>query len=376
VSASVTGRPDRSPTLRGGNGHGHVLGLPLPGITCAVLTSAIRQVEDALLEGATPDDREALTAVIAAVALAVGRRTPAYVVDRRPQPPALVGRVLEVLRAALLRSWREGSASTSAYVVLRHVAAVEELREALERTPLQDFTAQLNGPDGADALAEVLHDLRSPLSSICCLAERLEQGGSGVVNDLQRRQLRLIHIAAVQLGMVANDAIDASHDAAVRCDDDLAPLSITKVFNAVASIVRPMAEEKGLELRFVRPARDYRVGCEDVLGRVLLNLVTNALKFTHVGWVEVAAAERSDGWVEFSVRDTGPGIRPEAVERLFRPFRRVAAGPTHRFSRTGLGLALSRSLAETLGGTLRHESPEGGGTRFWFEADLPPLTRP
>jgi len=378
VSVSVAGRPDRSPTVRGGDGRGPILSVPLPGITCAVLNDAIRQVEVALLDGAPPREQESLAEVIAAVALAVGRRTPDYVVDRRPRlRPALVGRVLEVLRSALLRAWRQTSTAASPLLVLRHVAAVESLREVLARTSLQDFTAPLNGPDGADALAEVMHDLRSPLSSIRCLAERLELAGSGPVNDLQRRQLRLIHIAAMQLCMVADDAIDASRDGDVRSDDDSAPLSVTKVLNAVASIVRPVAEEKNLEVRFVRPAGDYRVGCEVVLRRVLLNLVTNALKFTHEGWVEVTALDRGDARVEFSVRDTGPGISAEAAEQLFRPFHRgAAADQPHRFSRTGLGLALCRRMVEQLGGTLRHETPPEGGTRFWFEADLPPLTPP
>jgi len=372
VSGSVAGRPDRSPTLRREDVRGR-LGLPVPGITCSVLSDAIRRVEHTLLDGAPPRDRTPLAEAIAAVALAVGRRSPDYVVDRRPGlPPGFVSRVLEVLRGALLHAWRE----SSAVLVLRHVAAVEELREALAGTSLQDFTVRLNGPDGADALVEVMHDLRSPLSSIRCLAERLELAGSGAVNDLQRRQLRLIHIAAMQLSMVADDAIDAFHTAEVHCEDDAAPFSVTKVFNVVASVVRPVAEEKTLEVRFVRPAEDFRVGREVVLRRVLLNLVTNALKFTHVGWVEVTALDRGDARVEFSVRDTGPGIPPEAVEYLFRPFRRGNADQPHRFSRTGLGLALCQRLVEQLGGTLRHESPPEGGTRFWFEADLPPVTRP
>jgi len=349
--------------------------LALPGITSSVLNEAIRQVEGALLDESPPRGREPWAEVLAAVALAVGRRTPDYVVDRRPRlPPALVGRVLEVLRAALLRAWRETYAPASAVVVL--IAAIEDLRDVLARTSLQEYTGPLNGPDGADVLAEVMHDLRSPLSSIRCLAERLELAGSGPVNDLQRRQLRLIHIAAIQLSMVADDAIDASYDGEVPGDHDAAPLSITKVFNAVARIVRPVAEEKHLDVCFVRPAVDYRVGRNAVLRRVLLNLVTNALKFTHTGGVEVTAVDRGDAAVEFSVRDTGPGIPPLAVEQLFRPFRPGAADQPHRFSRTGLGLALCRRMVEQLGGTLRHESAPGGGTRFWFEAHLPPLTRP
>lgn len=375
MSGSVAGRPDRSQTLRREDRRGR-LGLPLSGITCSVLSDAIRQVEHTLLDGAPPRDRTPLAEAIAAVALAVGRRTPDYVVDRRPRlPPGFVARVLEALRGALLRAWREGSAVASAVLVLRHVAAVEELREALARTS-QDFTVGLNGPGGADALVEVMHDLRSPLSSIRCLAERLELAGSGAVNDLQRRQLRLIHIAAMQLSMVADDAIDAFHNAEAHREDEAAPFSVTKLFNVVASVVRPVAEEKNLEVRFVRPAVDFRVGREVVLRRVLLNLVTNALKFTHVGSVEVTALDRGDARVEFSVRDTGPGIPPEAVEYLFQPFRHGSADQPHRFSRTGLGLALCRRMVEPLGGTLRHESPPGGGTRFWFEADLPPLTLP
>ena len=377
MSVSNAGRPDRSPTLRGGDGRGHRLGLALPGITSSVLNDAIRQTEEALLDGTRPRGREPWAEVLAAVALAVGRRTPDYVVDRRPRlPPALVGRVLEALRAALLRVWRETSAPMAAGVVLRHVAAIEDLREVLARTSLRDFSGPLNGPDGADVLAEVMHDLRSPLSSIRCLAERLELAGSGPVNDLQRRQLRLIHIAAIQLSMVADDAIDASFDGVLPGDEDAAPLSITKVFNAVARIIRPVAEEKHLDVSFVRPAVDYRVGCNAVLRRVLLNLVTNALKFTHTGGVEVTAVDRGDTGVEFSVRDTGPGIPPEAAQQLFRPFRPGAADQPHRFSRTGLGLALCRRMVEQLGGTLQHESATGGGTRFWFEAHLPPLTRP
>jgi len=347
----------------------------LAGITSSPLNDAIRQVESALIDGSPPREGESWAEVIAAVALAVGRRAPDYIVDRRPRlPPAQVERVLEMLRATLLRAWRQASAPASPGLVLRDIAVLEELREVLARSSLRDFADRLNGPDGADALAEVMHDLRSPLSSIRCLAERLELGASGAVNELQRRQLRLIHIASIQLSMVADDAIDASPDGEVRRDYEAVPFAVTGVLNAVARIVRPVAEEKQLDVRFVRPAVDGRVGCKSVLRRVLLNLVTNALKFTHEGSVEVTAMDRGEARVEFSVRDTGPGIPPEAVEKLFRPFYPGAPDRPHRFSRTGLGLALCRRLVEQLGGTLQHESAPGGGTRFWFEAHLPPAT--
>src|SRR6185295_9397347 len=103
-------------------------------------------------------------------------------------------------------------------------------------------------------------DLRSPLSAILFLSERVEQGKSGEVNALQRRQVRLIGIAALQLSMVANDAIDAIHDRGLRDGDRSETLSIIGLLKAVADVVRPIAEEKDLELRFVRPDRDCRVG--------------------------------------------------------------------------------------------------------------------
>jgi len=185
----------------------------------------------------------------------------------------------------------------------------------------------------------------------------------------------LIEIAAMQLSMVADDAIDAAYDQPGHGDAP-APLTVTLLLNAVADLVRPVAEEKKLELRFVRPERDYRLGYEAALQRVLLNLVTNALKFTHEGYVEVRAVERGETRIEFSVRDTGPGIPAHAEEHLYRAFPRKASGPTHRFSRTGLGLALCLRLVDRLGGRLQHESPPAGGTRFWFGIDLPPLTPP
>ena len=350
---------------------------PVSGITCSVLAGAAREVEHALLPPATPSERELLATVIAAVTLAVGHGTPDYVVDRCAEwPPAVVPRVLQLFRAALLRAWREGAAHQSAYRVLSYLAAAEAVHEGVEHVGQKQFTTSLNGPEGADALAEVLHDLRSPLSAILFLSERVEQGKSGEVNALQRRQVRLIEIAALQLSMLANDAIDAIHDRGLRDGDRSETLSIIGLLKAVADVVRPIAEEKNLELRFVRAERDCRVGLRAPLLRVLLNLVTNALKFTHQGSVEVTAVERGDTRVEFSVRDTGAGISPDAAAQLYQPFHRAVTGPIRRFSRTGLGLGLCRRLVEQLGGMLRHESPPGGGTRFWFEVDLPPITQP
>ena len=113
------------------------------------------------------------------------------------------------------------------------------------------------------------------------------------------------------------------------------------------------------------------MGLRLALHRVLLNLVTNALKFTHQGTVEIVAQEIGETRINFSVRDSGPGIADSAVATLFRPFRRAKSEQRYRFSSTGLGLAVSRRLVAAMGSELQYETARGEGTRFWFEIELP-----
>ena len=107
---------------------------------------------------------------------------------------------------------------------------------------------------------------------------------------------------------------------------------------------------------------------------MLLNLTTNALKFTEEGFVEIAARDKDLTRVEFSVYDTGRGIDPKAQVTLFLPFRRSVEGEGHRFSGTGLGLALCRRLVEVMGSTLQVETRAGWGTRFSFDLEAHPVT--
>jgi signal transduction histidine kinase len=144
-------------------------------------------------------------------------------------------------------------------------------------------------------------------------------------------------------------------------------------------MVRPIAEEKGLRMVFQGIPSDQRIGTPHALGRVLLNLVTNALKFTDEGSVEVQVRATTQQRVEFAVTDTGHGIPESAIPHLFRPFRR-STGRTSRpstgyqFSGTGLGLALCRKLLRSMDSELRYETSVGKGTRFIFELELPPRT--
>ena len=344
-----------------------------PGVACPVLTRAIREVEAEIVAGVEPAERPLAEQLLAAVGLAVGRRSPAFVLQLSPRhPPALSRRVIDALRAALLRAWARGPTPTPETRVLRHLVAIEELQAAREADAAQEYGAHLAGSDGADLIAEVVHDLRSPLTSILFLAEAVERGRSGPLTDLQRRQARLIYTAALRLTGVVSDAIELAHGGDPLTTDEPALFSITELLNGVSGIVRPLAEEKGLAIHCLVPPHDCRTGHRLALHRVLLNLVTNALKFTHDGGVTIRVEEGTRSVVRFSVQDSGPGIASAAVADLFRPFHRGSAGQGYRFSSTGLGLAVSRRLVAAMGGDLRYDSTPGEGTRFWFELELPP----
>ncbi|HEY6948438.1 MAG TPA: ATP-binding protein, partial [Gemmatimonadales bacterium] len=149
------------------------------------------------------------------------------------------------------------------------------------------------------------------------------------------------------------------------------PFSITDILESVRDIVLPIAEEKSLSVRLSPPESDFRIGYPVALSRILLNLTTNALKFTAEGFVEVAARQVSANAVEFSVRDTGRGIPPQSMATLFEPFRRRQKQGEYAFSGSGLGLSICRKLVEAMGSALQVETAADYGTRFYFVLDLP-----
>jgi len=217
----------------------------------------------------------------------------------------------------------------------------------------------------------VAHDLRSPLTSILVLAETLQRGQSGVVNDVQRRQLGLIYTAALGLSTVASDIIEFTQGGDQLVDQEPVPFSVTAMLESVRDIARPIAEEKRLTVRLLAPTHDQRMGHPVALSRILLNLTTNALKFTDQGYVEIVAQEREGNRIEFAVRDSGRGIPAEKITTLFQPLRKGQGRRAQLFSQTGLGLTICRKLVLAMKSDLKLESRTGWGTRFYFEIDLP-----
>jgi signal transduction histidine kinase len=267
-------------------------------------------------------------------------------------------------RAAALQSPDSGQ-------LLHILNALERVGQHLEADWSQRFTDRLSGPDGLELVVEVAHDLRSPLTSILFLAETLQRGRSGAVNAVQERQLGLIYSAAFGLSSVASDVIELARGGDRLVDLDPIPFSVTDILESVRDIVQPIAEEKSLTVRLTSPEADFRIGHPVALSRVLLNLTTNALKFTGEGFVELTAIQRTGRAIEFSVRDTGRGIPPQSMATLFEPFRRRQKPGEYAFSGSGLGLSICRKLVEAMGSVMQVETSPGYGTRFYFVLDLP-----
>ncbi len=350
--------------------------VPPPGHPADTFAPLVRAAEAVLREPQTiepgmrvEDLRDQLDALVDAVRLAAGGETPPL---PRAVPAVPMQRVLRRLRGCLMDEIATTRDPAGALELLR---AMETVQRALDTDEAHRFTDRLTGAGGLELLIEVAHDLRSPLASILFLAETLRKSQSGTVNTVQERQLGLIYSAAFGLSAVASDVIELARGGDRLVERQAEAFSVADLMRSVRDIVQPMAEEKGLTVRLSPPDPDFRVGHAGALNRVLLNLTTNALKFTAEGFVEIAARPVTRTRLELSVKDTGRGIPPEVMSSLFDTFRRRRTPGEYTFSSAGLGLSICRKLVAAMGGELRVETAPAQGTRFSFELELPVAAR-
>lgn len=308
-----------------------------------------------------------VAASAAEVVAAIARDTPPTDPGTSFEGTALTRRLLILLRRRLLES-PEGIEPAQLVDLL---GRIERWAAVLDPRWSDRFHDRMSGPSGLDLIVEVAHDLRSPLTSILFLAETMLHGRSGPLTPLQERQLGLVYSAAFGLNAVASDVIELVRGGDRLVGRETQPFSMTEVLESVRDIVLPIAEEKGLELRFSGLPRDHRQGHPGALNRILLNLTTNALKFTSEGHVEVALDEVDDATIHVAVRDTGRGIPDAGMPTLFEPFRRRQQAGNYAFSGSGLGLSICRKLVEAMGSTLEVRTVQGEGTEFSFQLHLP-----
>ena len=293
-------------------------------------------------------------------------------------PPFVpVRRALELLRRAFLERVEspDFGSVVDAGSVLAVIKAMERVQDALDDDAAHRFAARLSGEDAQQLVVEMAHDMRSPLGSILILAERLRYGSGGTLTPIQERQLGLVYSAAFGLSALAGDVIELARGGTTLMDQPPMPFLVSDVLQSIMDILRPMAEEKRLIVRCVGPEADLRVGYQAALNRVLLNLATNAIKFTNVGTVDVVCKQLDRSRVEFSVKDTGRGIPTHVMSNLFEAFRQRQITGDYAFSSAGLGLSICKKLIVAMGGELGVDTELEKGTRFHFVLDLPQGSR-
>ncbi|MGO4378206.1 hybrid sensor histidine kinase/response regulator [Pseudoduganella sp. RAF53_2] len=217
-------------------------------------------------------------------------------------------------------------------------------------------------------IANMSHELRTPLNAIIGFTGALLMKLPGPLTDEQDRQLTTIRSSARHLLSLINDILDVAKIEAGKVTLSLEPVQAQSLMNEVADTLRPLAAQKGLSLEVEMVSEPINLNTDRrALTQILINLANNAIKFTEKGQVKLSLKQRhDDGAVitEFSVADSGQGIREEDQAKLFQAFSQLDATSTRHAEGAGLGLYLSQNLANLLGGSLFFSSDFGKGSTF------------
>ena len=234
-------------------------------------------------------------------------------------------------------------------------------------TELDDRAAELRDVSELKSrfLSYMSHEFRTPLGSIRSLARLLLDRMDGPLTEEQEKQITFIQSSAVELSEMVNDLLDLAKIEAGRVSISPEWFDMVDLFAALRGMFKPILTNDQVTLIFEEPVEVPRIYSDDKkLSQILRNFISNALKFTPRGEVRVTAVCKKPGWVVFSVRDTGIGIASEHLSVLFQDFVQLDSPVQRRWRGTGLGLSLSKRLAEILGGGVEVQSEPGKGSTF------------
>ena len=265
----------------------------------------------------------------------------------------------------------------------------EERARQLERERVARAEAEAANQAKSDLLATMSHELRTPLNAVLGYADLLYLGIPGALGDEQLHQVDRIRASGRHLLGLVNQLLDLAKVDAGRLSVEIGSYSARATADAAAALVQPVAEARGISfVEKLSEAPVTYVGDEDRVRQILVNLLTNAVKFTEPGGTvtsEYGQAARPDSearvrgpgpWTYFRVTDTGIGIPADQLAHIFQPFVQVESGHTRSRDGSGLGLAISRRLARLMRGDITVRSTAGHGSAFTLWLPSPDQTEP
>ncbi len=310
--------------------------------------------------------------------------------DRQDMPPGAAGGDTFLVRTVIYPSRLSDGCVGEVVLIQEDVTAIRLAERELERHRNQlealvaERTAELSvAKEAAEAanvaksafLANMSHEIRTPLNAVAGMTYLMRRSGLEVE---QEQRLDKIDGASRHLLEIIDAVLDLSKIEAGKFVLEEAPVRVESICRNVASMLLERARAKGLSLVVDCPPLTQRVsGDATRIQQALLNYVSNAIKFTDKGHVILRVRPEADTGshltLRFEVEDSGIGIAPEAMERLFSAFEQADNSTTRRYGGTGLGLAITKKLAELMGGTTGAESRSGRGSVFWFTVTLKQL---
>ena len=272
--------------------------------------------------------------------------------DPSPTPQALAQALADSRREAqALRSELEETNRGVLALYAELDAQADQLREATELK--------------SRFLAYMSHEFRTPINSIRSIARLLHDRVDGPLTEEQERQVDFIQQMSTEFADMVDDLLDLAKVEAGRVEISPAWFEMVDLFSALRGMFKPVLTNPEVTLVFEPPVEVLKLYTDDrKLSQILRNFISNALKFTPRGEVRVSARADGDDRVTFSVTDTGIGIAPEYHDDIFKDFSQVQSPLQKRLRGTGLGLSLSKRLAELLGGSVQVESTPGRGSVF------------